>query len=68
MTQPNGELAEATIMAEITPEMVTAGEAEFCSYDSRFERPCDAVIEIYIAMRMAMSGHPKLSDRAAPTV
>ena len=67
MNQPDRDSAEATIMAEITPEMVTAGEAAFCSYDSRFEMPEDAVIEIYIAMRMAMSDHPKLSDGAAPT-
>jgi hypothetical protein len=35
---------------EVTPEMIEAGIAEFCSYDSRYERPRDAVASIFRAM------------------
>ena len=38
---------------EITPEMIEAGVGEFLGYDSRFEEPRDAVIQIYLAMQRA---------------
>ena len=37
----------------ITPAMIKAGVSAFTAYDSRFEGPEEAVIEIYEAMQRA---------------
>ena len=38
---------------EITSEMIEAGVEEFQAFDNSYERPCDAVWNIYIAMEKA---------------
>ena len=35
---------------EITPEMMTAGVEEFCSFDGELERPEEVVTQIYLRM------------------
>jgi len=35
---------------EVTPEMIEAGEEEFLSFDSRFERESDCVARVYKVM------------------
>ena len=45
-----GEAGAPETEIEITPEMIEAGVAEFLAYDSDYERPRDAVVEIYLAM------------------